>query len=412
MPLPSTTKKAIYKVLFNSNLKNSLTAKEYSLATSDAGLDILEMMSSGDGSTAGLTAYIALIKSNPIAFEYLTTSDISSKFQNVIGNISFTTASASDPTTYTTLHNELKANEPKLDGLIALRDLAVDPTINDDGPNLGAGGSGNALSDAYVIGLYATWGAAKFNAIFNHGVLKSIINESNASYDTLAEVAAVYSAWANAVPVTTFFSTIDTMVSEGVTGLKFSEMITLANNQTNFNKYTSHAAITLMASSGGSFSNITGLSANEFAALTSTNAIRAIEESDATYTLLHTVYGASTDKLNSLLSKNAVDLASKGYTNLAFSNLSTNYGTTYTLAKKAEFDAIIDAENHTLFADGATYASISALYAAGKVHSIDTETHKILVDNDPSNFAADLTTLSATLVDYSGFEAFTDGGFS
>lgn len=404
-----------YKALIASILKNGLTNSQYAVATSDNGLKMLEAEAGGDGSTAtGAATYVGWLKNNPKAMAFLTgTSDAAKDFQNIIsGNVTFTTAADALPSTYIALHAESAANEPKLAGLLALRNAGlgtgsgtgVDSTFKADGANLGAGSAGTLLSDANVMGLYATWGAAKFNAIFNNGTLKAIANESNASYDTIAEVAAVYSAWTNTVSVSSFFAGLQKMVDSGVSGVKFSDLMGLANNATNFNKYTSDAAITLMASTGGSFSAVTGLSAAEFTALTSINAVNAIKHGGADYTLLHTVYTADTTKLNSLLSDNSLNLAMKGYSGINISTLSTGYGTTYTLAKDAQFNAIVDPDFYPLFANGTTYANVAAAYTANLLHGFTSEVIEQLV-KDPANFNTNVGVLVGSLSDYAGLDA-------
>jgi hypothetical protein len=405
-----------YKALIASNLKNTLTSSQYAIATSDKAIKMLEAEAGGDGSTAtGAATFVGWLKSNPKAMTFLTgSSDAAKDFQNIIsGNVTFTTAADALPSTYIALHAETPANEPKLAGLLALRNAGlgtgsgtgVDSTFKTDGANLGAGAAGTVLTDAYVMGLYATWGAAKFNAIFNNGTLKAIANESNASYDTIAEVAALYSAWSSTVSVSSFFAGLQKMVDAGVSGLKFSDLMGLANNATNFNKYTSDAAITLMASSGGSFSAVTGLSAAEFTALTSINAVNAIKHGGADYTLLHAVYTADTTKLNSLLSDNSLNLAMKGYTGVDIPALSTGYGTTYTLPADAKFNAVVDPGFYTLFANGTTYANVAAAHTANLLHGFTPAVIEQLV-KDPGNFNANVGVLvSGSLSDYSGLDA-------
>lgn len=408
MTTPNIQKITQYKVLITKDFGGAtLTPTQLAQGTMNDAIKMLEAESGGDGSVnTVMNTYIGWLQNNPLAMKFLTNpSTAESDFQNVIsGNVSFTTAADGLPSTYIALHNEDTSKEAALAGLLALRNQGVDSTFKDDGANLGAGTAGNTLTDAYVMGLYNTWGATKFKDIMNDGVLKSIANETNASYDTLAEISAIYDAWANTVPVTAFFNAVNTMVSSGVTGLKFSEMMTLANNATNFAKYTAPASVTLMASTGGTFAGVTGLASAKFDALTSTNAINAIKNANANFTLLDAVYTASTTKFNSLLSNNSVNLATKGYAGVDLPGLSTAYGTTYTLAADAKFNAIVNPTKYPLFASGITYATLSDAYDAGKINSITPDVLNILVQNDPSHVDANAAALVGTLTDMSGFE--------
>lgn len=403
-----------YKALLTANEKNALTPTQFYLATKADTIKMVEAQAGGDGSTnTVLGTLLTWVKNNPLAVEFLTSPSVAeTNFQNIIsGNVTWTTAACGLPQTYIDLHAEDRTKEPALAGLLALRNAGlgtgsgtgVDSTFETDGANLGAGAAGTALTDAYVMGLYATWGASKFNAIFNNGTMKAISNESNASYDTIGEVEALYSAWAHTVPVDTFFNALNKMVTAGVSGIKVSDLIAFADNATDFNLYTSNAAATLMASTGGSFAAVTALSDAAFTALTSPNAIKAINDAGATYTLLNAVYTADTTKFNSLLSNNSVTLASKGYAGIDLPGLSTAYGTTYTAAADSKFNLIVAPANHPMFANGVTYAHMGDVYTAGKLHSFTPEIQKVL-ESDPSNYDANVAVLVGTLADYSGLE--------
>lgn len=410
MTAPNTHKITQYKAQITKYFSNqkTLTPAQFSQAVASDAIKMLEAESGGNGSVnTTLATYVGWVQNNPLAMKFFTTaSTAESDFQNVIngGIATLTTGADILPSTYIALHAENTANEPKLAGLLALRNQGVDSTYKDDGANLGAGTAGNVLSDAYVMGLYGTWGAAKFNAIMNDGVLKSIVNESNALYDTLAEVSAVYDAWANTVSVSKFFNAINTMVTAGVSGLKFSDMMTLANNQTNFDKYTAAASVKLMASTGGTFAGVTGLSGAEFTALTSANAVNAIENGNANFTLLHTVYGASVMKLTALLSNDSVNLATKGYSGIDISTLSTAYGTTYTLAANTKYNTIVSSENYPLFASGITYATLATAYDNAKLHSITPDILNVLVQNDPASVDTNAAVLVGTPANFGGLE--------
>ena len=243
------------------------------------------------------------------------------------GALTFAAAARELPETYRALHAENVANEPALDGLFALRANSVDITVLTDTPNLtGTAGSGTAFTEANVMALLRTWGAAKYKAIMNFGTIAAIKAETDTNFDTLDEISAVYDSYssANQVPVSKFFETLDNLKRGGVTVL-FSELEVLKNDMTNFNKFTSPSAIKLMASTGGSWATVTGLTAQKFADLTSTNAIKAITNCGATYTSMNTIYTASTDKFSALLTDGSISLCSKGYAGIDFAGLSTQY---------------------------------------------------------------------------------------
>ena len=367
----------VYKVLVHRAFENILTSDQLKMAKSDGALKMLEAESDNDGSVDKLDTFLGWVKSSPLAMKYFSTN---STFEKIIdGTVSFTTAAAADPSTYIALHAETVANEEKLDGLLALRSLAVDPTFMDDGANLGAGSAGTVYSDANVMGLHTTWGSAKYKAIMNVGLLTTIKNESDTDYDTINEVAAVYSAWSTSVKVDKFFDTAKSMVEKGVTGLKFSDLMTYADDSDNFAKYTSDSAVKLMASTGGSWSAVTGLSSAAFDALTSKSAIKAIDDAGADFTTLDAIYTASTSKFDSMISDESINLVKKGY--ISFADLSTGYGTTYTTAADVKYNTIINSDYEFLFKNGVTYAHMGTAYDGGKLNGFTSEVDKILAES-------------------------------
>jgi len=391
----------VYKVLVQRAFENILTSSQISMAKSEGALKMLESESSNDGSVDKLDTYLTWIKTKPLAMKYFSTDSV---FEKVIdGTVSFTTAAAGDPSTYIALHAEDTDNEPILDGLIALRRLGVDPTFKDDGANLGAGSAGTVYTDANVMGLHTTWGATKYSAIMNTGVLQTIKNDSDTNYDTINEVAAVYSAWTNSVSVSKFFSTMKKMVDNGVTTLKFSDLMTYADDTTNFAKYTSDNAIKLMASTGGSWAAVTGLSSTAFDDLTSKNAIKAITDAGADFTTLNTIYTASTDKFDAMISDEAINLVKKGY--ITFSNLSSGYGTTYTTAADVKFNTIVDTNYEFLFKNGVSYTNLATAYDDGKLNGFTSTVNKILLES-PSDYNGAFAALVGmdNTSDFAGFE--------
>jgi hypothetical protein len=256
------------------------------------------------------------------------------------------------------------------------------------------------------MGLYATWGKSKFNAIFDKNVLKAIKNESDALYNTVDEVADLYTAWTATVNKDTFFAGLSKLVGAGLTTLKFSELYAQANNATNFNLYTSDAAATLMGSAGATWTAATALSATVFSELTKPNAITAIKHGGATYTSMTTLYTADTTKYASLTSNNAVNLMAKGISGADFAGLSTAYGTTYTTAKDVAFNEVINPANWELIEKGVTLAHMNAIQAAGLLKAFTPDIKAIMATN-----SANYDTIANDLVapaDFAGFEAVGD----
>ena len=405
----SSTKITEYQVLLTHHFKNILTPSQLYMAINPKAIAMLEVESGGSGGNDKVSTYLSWIQSKPLAMKFLTgSSTAANDFQSLIWTTPAVTAADALPSTYVALHAETLGNEPKLAGVIEARLAGVDSTYKADGANLGAGSAGTLLDDAGIMGLYATWGKNKFNAIFDKNVLKTISNESNTSYDTIGEVAALYSAWTGTVNKDTFFAGLSKLVGAGLTTLKFSELYGLVNNQTNFNLYTSDAAATLMGTSGATWSGATGLSATEFAALTSANAITAIKHGGATYTSMTTVYTADTVKYATLTSNNAAGLMAKGLSGIDFSGLSTAYGTTYTTAKDVAFNEVIDSAYWELMQQGVSLAHMKAIQAAGLLKAFTPDVKGIIATNH-----ANYDTISNDLVspaNYSGLE--TIGGIA
>lgn len=405
----TSTKTKEYKVLLKHLLKNTLTPGQLEKAASDKFIKMIEAQASGDGSTDVASTALSWATTKPLAVNFLTSSsEASTDFHKVIdGSVSFTTAANGLPATYIALHAETVGNEPKIAGVLALRANGVDSTFTDTDPGLnGNTGGGNALSDAYVMGRYAAWGATKFNAIFNKGLIKAILNESDTNYDTLAEVVAVYdAAWTNAVAKADFFAAFDKFYDAGYTGLKFSDLWADRNSVANFQSHTSTNAMKLMASTGGTWAGVTGLAAQKYADLTTNNAFQAIDKCGATFTSLDTVYTANAVKLNTLLSNNAVGLCSKQYSGFNFAGLSTAYGTTYSTVKDVEFRNIIDTKNWELFQAGLTYAN--ALAAGDKLACI-ANNNALKADIIGSGIANTMVSDLVTPADFGGFQSLGD----
>lgn len=400
------------QILISNGLQS--LGQKLSLAMKPDAIKMLFAQAGGDGSTDQLGTWLSWIKTKPLAMKFLTTPSISEvNFQKVIdGSITFTTAADGLPATYIALHNENTTNESALAGLLALRALGVDSTYKDDGANLGAGTSGNVLSDAYVMGLYSTWGANKFNAVINTNVLKAVYNDTNANYNSVAGISALYSSWSHtAVTATNFFNGLNKLVGAGVTGLKVSDLLILADNAANFTLYTSDPVVTLMASSGGSFSAITALSTAELAEHTSPAATTAIKSCGANYTLLHGVYAADTTKYSSLLSQDSLNLAKLGLPGINYSALSTFYGTTYTPAKDSKYNLVVGSANIPLIKNGVTLAHLGSAYDAGKLNNFAASDVQKIISGDSlhaDNAVNDLVAMT-TSSDYGGLQNL--GGF-
>lgn len=410
MAAPSTTKINEYKVLIQTLLESSLTPTQLATAKSTAGVLMLEAETADAGDTSKIDTYKTWLTTKPLAMQFFTTAgtDAYNNFHTTIYSTPATTAADALPSTYIALHAETKSNEAKIAGVLALRALGVDSTYGTTGANLGAVG-GTALSDAYVMGRYAAWGADKFTAIFSKGAIASIMNESDANYDTLAEVIAVYDAWSSATQVSAreFFAGLDKLYDGGVTGIKFSELYADYNNLANFRSHTADNTIKLMASTGGSWATVTGLGAAKYAALTTDNAAKAIASCGATYTAMDTVYTADTTKSGSLLSNDAVSLCSKGYSGITYAGLSTGYGTTYTTAKDVEFRQIVDPKYQDLFAAGVTYAHMAAAQQSGELACVhaNSEVNKMIIgSNAPDTVFSALVGITST-DDFSGLQA-------
>jgi hypothetical protein len=401
----SANKLKEYKVLIDAVLANKLTPGQLALAKEDGVVRMVEEQASHDGSSDVYATFETWVTSKPLALSFLKNN---ADFKATIESTPATTAADALPATYVTLHGETTSNEAKIAGVLALRALGVDSTYADGHANLG-GTAGTALSDANVVGLYSTYGATKFNAIFSKGVIKAIQNESDANYDTLAEVVAIYDAWGGGgetVAVGDFFKALDDIYDAGYTGLKFSDLYADASSVTNFKAHTASNVVKLMASTGGTWSGVTGLAAQKFADMTTDNAVRAVEKCGATFTSIDNVYTASSTKANTLLSKSLVDLCSKGYTGFNFAGLSTAYGTTYTAAKDVEFRNIAgEAANWELFGAGLTYAN--ALAAGDKLKCVANDNGlKTLVVN--SGIADTLISDLTTPADFGGIQSLGD----
>lgn len=414
MTHPTAAKRAEYQFLIQTKLKGVLTPAEIAKLQTDGAVNLIQAQSAGDGSTDVVATAVAWIKTYPKFFKYSTDTSKESFTDSQLvynGGLTFAAAARELPETYRALHAETVANEPALDGLFALRSNGVDVAVKDDEDNLtAASGSGTALTDSNVMGFYTSWGAAKYKAIMSKGAIASIVAETDTNYDTLAEVVAVYDAYSasNQVPIAKFFEALDTMTRGGVT-IKFSELYAYRNDLTNFNKFTSPAAIKLMASSGGSFATVSGLTAQKFADLTSTNAVKAMTSCGATYTSMNTVYTASTDKFGAMMTDNSVSLCAKGYSGIDFSGLSTQYGTTYTPATKKAYLDLVEPTNHDLFANGVTLAHVAAAVTAGKDKCFTPALKKIIFDSTASadTIYNDLVTATGS----SNFAGLEDIGF-
>lgn len=408
----SNSKITQYQTLIDMRLGNVLDSTELKLAKNAETLKMYEAEAGGDGSADKLSDLLSWVQTKPLAMKYFTTvTDNQKDFISVIdGTATLATGAAKLPSTYITLHAETPGNEAKLDGLIALRSLDVDPTFKDDGANLAAGSGGTTLDDATVMALHGTWGATKYKNILNKGVLKAIENETDTDYDTLGEIDALYDAWANTVDKDVFLVGLKKMVDGGVTGIKFSELYSVAGSQADFDKYTSDAAVKLMASTGGTWAGVTGLSSAAFDACTSKDALTAIDKAGANFTLLSTVYAADTTKFDSLLAKNSLGLMTKGYSGIDYSGLSTGYGTTYTTAADVKYNTIVDPAYSDLFKNGASYANMASAYDAGKLSCFTKDVVGIMDDN-----STDFNTTFGALVgmtsagDFAGLETLGNG---
>lgn len=411
MTHPTDAKRAAYQFLIQTKLSGVLTPAEIAKLQTTGAVNMIEAQAGGGGATDVVATVVNWVKTYPLFFKYSTDTSKESFTDSQLvynGALTFAAAARELPETYRALHGENRANEPALDGLFALRSNGVDVGTRVDTPNLtGTTGSGTALTDAAVVtgggSLFGTWGLVKYKAIMNKGVTAAIIAETDTTLDTIAEVSAVYDGYAtgNQVPRERLFEAIDTLTRGGVS-VQFSQIYALRNDMTNFNKLTSPGAIKLMASAGGSFATVSGLSAQKFADLTNTNAIRAIDKCAATYTALDTVYTANIDKYNALLTDASVSLCSKGYAGIDYAGLSTHYGTTYTPAVKKAYLDLVEPVNHDLFANGVSLANVAAAITAGRAKCFTPVLKKIIFDS-----AAPAATIYNSLVGLAGTDPYS-----
>lgn len=414
MTHPTAAKRAEYQVLIQTKLEGVLTPAEIAKLQTTGAVNLIQAQSAGDGTTDVVATAVSWVKTYPKFFKYSTDTSKESFTDSQLvynGALTFAAAARELPETYRVLHAENVANEPALDGLFALRSNGVDVAVTIDEANLtAAAGTGAALTDANVMGFFSTWGAAKYKAIMSKGTLASIIAETDIAYDTLEEVIAVYDGYAaaNQVPIARFFEALDTLNRGGV-AVQFSQLYAYRNDLTNFNKFTSAGAIKLMASAGGSFTTVTGLTAQKFADLTSTNAVKAITSCGATYTNMDAVYTASTDKFSGMMTDASVSLCAKGYAGIDFAGLSTQYGTTYTPGAKKAYLDLVEPVNHDLFANGVTLANVAAAIAAGRDKCFTPVLKKIIFDSTASadTIYSDLVTMTGA----SAFAGLEDIGF-
>jgi hypothetical protein len=358
------------KFIIEHKFSKTLTGAQTKLALTDNAIKMLWSQGGDAGANPStVDTWKTWLTTKPLAMSYLTGSkpEIADFIKVIDGTVTpVTTAADALPATYVALHAETVANEPALKGLIALRVLGVDSTYGDGHANIG-GTTGAAQSDATVMGLYGTYGAAKFNAIYNKGVIKAIQLESDATKDTIAEVVAIYDgAWPTTnVKKADFFGTFNKFFDKGI-DLKFSELHADVASPTNFAAHTSDNALKLMGTTGGSWATVSALASAKLAALTSASAITAIEKCSATFTLLSGVYDANLVKFNTLLSPNSLAICSKpSISNHEYTDLSTGYGTTYTTAADDKFK-LLTSPNALIAIDkcGATYSSMSTIHTA------------------------------------------------
>lgn len=331
------------------------------------------------------------------------------------------------PNTYVLLHNNLVSNEAGLAGLIALRSLNVPATNYSNGVQLAVGTNAASfqLSDVNMLPiqsgsstatLYSTWGADKFKAIMNKGVLEAIrVDTLTDGYDTIDEVAAIYTAWTSTtVTAKSFFASLAKMnasveatilnaktVYKGAAAtadadqrqfdstamgqfVKVADLYQHIANATRYKAVTSDAFTALLGTQGATpvtFSTLNALAIStttaniaKYAALTSANVISLVKNAGATYYDLEAVYTADPDfKFKTLTSDNAVKLALKGYTTSSaatayawdFPTMNTNYGTTYNAVKDQQFADIIAPANWPYMEQYVTYANLANAQARG-----------------------------------------------
>jgi len=397
----SNNKLVAYKALISAKLSKVLTSTQLKMALNETAIKMMEYQSAlklGATNTVLNSQYIPWITTKPLAMKFFTELDATTREDFLLvlklgdttstpelWGAAYALVDGTDnvPNTFVNLYNEDVTRGPLLKGLIALRSMNVPSTSEDDGANLGAGSAGTAFTDANLRTAYFnTWGTNKFSDIVNKGVLISVQLETDTDYDTLPELSAVYDAWSatDEVPVRAFFQRLaqvnsyvykENLPASDATQdnintanyLLFSQLYAYRDDLANFNKYTSDAVQNLMAA-GASFATITGLAAANFAAYTSANAIAAIKYCGATYSNITTAYGISTTAFASLTSDNAIALCKKGYSNWAFSDLVTNFGSN-TLDNNQKFLAIVDPKNHVYIKNGVTYANLGTAHDAG-----------------------------------------------
>jgi hypothetical protein len=400
---------AEYKAALRIAYKDLLTTDQLNTALSKNAIRLLDAQSTG-GTVDTMATYLSWIQTKPKAIKYLTKeAAIQTDLVAVLTDAGLAALQAADilPATYITLHNEDITLEPKISGLIALRAANVGSNVLADTPNLtGTTGSGAALTDANVTGFYATWGADKYKAILNKSVLNSIVVETDTSYDTLAEVAALYSAWTNTIPAKSFFAGLAKVAAKDAT-VKFSDMMTYASDLPNFNLVTSDNAVKLMGTTGGSMATIVGmaLGSAKFKALTSAKAMEAIDKGAATYTLMNAAYTVSPYKLDAVLSDDARAVMRQGLAGLDFSGLSTGYGGTYSTAADKKFrDVVKYGLDSGAFKKGITYANIAATYDTGKLGVLGYAEVDLLDDNGATANTVFAALVPATAANLAGYE--------
>lgn len=372
---------AQYKAAIKETYKSLFTQQQMTTALKSQTITMLDHevanpATDAVGSKDNKATFLSWIQNSPLAMKFLTEdAAIQSDFTYAITNgIGTTTSLASAdrlPSTYVTYHAENTANEPILRGILALRGAGVASTNKIDDAQLSSGGSGSALSNANVATLYnTTWGATKFNAIMRGGVIKAIVNTtSGSSYESLSLVSGVYDTWTNAVQVKVFLDGMCSIVSAN-SAVKFDDVMTYANNTSNFSYMTASGTLKLLSTAGGTWAAVTGLTPGsaKFNVMTSAKAVDAMTYGGATFTSMNAAYTVSPYKLDALLADDSRAVMKMQIAGLDFSGLSTAYGASYDTAADKKYKAVISyGLNSGAFQSGITYGSLAASYAAGKL---------------------------------------------
>ncbi len=406
----TNNKVAQYKVaIFTAYRDGLLNANQLNTALQKTSIRLLDSQSTG-GTVDTMATFLSWIQTKPLAIKFLTgNAAIQSNLIAVLTDTGLAALQAADilPATYITLHNELISNEDKIAGVLALRAANVGSDVRDDEVNLtAAAGTGTVLTDANVMGLYTTWGVDKYKCIFNKALLNSIVVETVAGYDTLAEISTLYSAWTNTVNVKTFFTGVAKVAAKDATA-KFSDMIAYANNITNFNLITSDNAVKLMGTAGGTLATISGmtLGSDKFNKLTSAKAMEAIDKGGATYTLLNTAYTVSPYKVDAILSDDSRAVMRQSIAGLDLSGLSAAYGGAYTTAADKKFRDVVKYGLDTgAFKKGVTYANVALAYDTGKLGSLDYAAINLMDDDGATANTVFAALVPGTAANLGGYE--------